>query len=244
MTAPAGGLQFPWETWPDQIACNIACGDLINGLKQPFMEEGARVHSETYVAAAGAVAGWAAQQSLRTRQSAELTSAETKDGRKFLFGDDLNAMLYHGDRERSAQCVINLILGSAAFSEGGAPRPDVAEMFKHVSATLGTPGEGTPSTPEGHRPAARVDELLKRALPLVLFVFTREQPHKPPPAARLRQSSWSAVAAWSAAAIVNQVIRVTPPTIAATVAIESAIYASKILEPWAVSPTPPTAPAP
>jgi hypothetical protein len=221
---------------------------LINNIGRPFTDAEGRLHAETLMAAAGALAGWAAQQSLRTREGAKAVTADTKDGRKLLYGDDLNGMLYSDDRAVAAQCIANLVFGGAlgrGLEQGDLPK--LHDMFQHVTASMGTPTEGMPSTPDTHRPAARADELLKAVIPLAMYCFTREQPHKPGPEARLRRSSWSAVAARAAAAVYNQVSSVSPPKIAATIAIESAIYTSKILEEWAVTPKPPqpqSAPAP
>jgi hypothetical protein len=234
--------QFAWSGWPDEIACNIACGELINNIGRLFTDAEGRLHAETLMAAAGALAGWAAQQSLRTRQGVKAVTAETKDGRKLLYGDDLNAMLYSDDRAVAPQCIGNLIFGGAlAHGVAQADLPKLHDMFQHVTASFGTPAEGMPSTSESHRPGARADELLKVVIPLAMFCFTREQPHKPGPEARLQRSSWAAVTARAAAAVYNQVATVSPPAVAATIAIESAIYTSKILEDWAVTPRP-TAP--
>src|SRR3954454_20544528 len=59
---PPGENKFPWPSDEAYIACNLPAGNLANNLASWVMRDG-RVHAETYVAASGAIAGYAAQQS-------------------------------------------------------------------------------------------------------------------------------------------------------------------------------------
>jgi len=229
---PKNGDPAPWANWPDAISCNIACGELIANLPQTFTMDG-RIHAETLIAAAGALAGWGAQQSLLTRDDvAGLQAATVTDGRRFLLGDALNEMLFSNDPKIAPSRVINILLGGAV--QHGAARdalPDIGGMFGYVARNLGGEREGWPSTPDTHRPAMAANKLLAHALPLLKTVMTREHPHRPPPEQQLRKSSWAAITARAAGGIMNQVCTVSPPIIAATIGCESAIYASKLIGP-------------
>src|SRR5215470_7347370 len=55
---------FPWSDDRDSVvACNLAAGNLANNLPRRLTHDG-RIHAETYIAAVGAIAGFAAQCSL------------------------------------------------------------------------------------------------------------------------------------------------------------------------------------
>jgi hypothetical protein len=68
---PSPEEKFPWDGDASSIACNLAAGNLANSLAA-WMEHDGRIHAETYVAAAGAIAGYAAQRSLMAQHGATL----------------------------------------------------------------------------------------------------------------------------------------------------------------------------
>jgi hypothetical protein len=92
---------FPWKRSPDEIACNFALGDLVNNLPQRLTVNG-RVHAETFIACAGAIAGFAAQRAFfaQAEESGDQTIlreihiATTKSGQKYFFGEPLNRTLF------------------------------------------------------------------------------------------------------------------------------------------------------
>jgi hypothetical protein len=87
--------EMPWADDPSEIACNLATGNLANNL-MAWVEQDGGVHAETYVATAGAIAGYAAQRSLTKDGAAYppgMQMATMPSGEQFLFGDPLNAML-------------------------------------------------------------------------------------------------------------------------------------------------------
>jgi hypothetical protein len=89
------GPAFPWSGDPAVVACNLATGNLANNL-QGWLVQNGRVHAETYVAAAGAIAGFTAQCSLLAAANGfpvQLQVATTKSGKRFFFGEALNGML-------------------------------------------------------------------------------------------------------------------------------------------------------
>lgn len=76
--------QFPWMNDGENfIGCNYAFADLINNLPRLLTIEG-KIHAETFVAACGAIAGFAAQQTLLAQKSnfsiETLTESTLNDG--------------------------------------------------------------------------------------------------------------------------------------------------------------------
>ena len=144
----AAAPPLPWAGWPDEIGCNLTGGHLVRNLHIPIAIDG-RVHSETLMAAAGAVAGWGAQRSLvanteaftRAEKEGQISVAKLKDGRRMLFSDALNAMLATSDPVMAQRCVWNYLSGTAiAHGLPEAELPDLGGMFAHVSRELGNVG--------------------------------------------------------------------------------------------------------
>lgn len=107
------------------------------------------VHAESLFAILGALGGFACQIAARHggAAGATLAMAETTEGRRFFFGDAINAPLLE-DRFS----LWSLAAGKAEAL--GATPPDPIEIVRHVAASIGTPGFGLPRIPEGHGPAA------------------------------------------------------------------------------------------
>jgi hypothetical protein len=228
---------FPWAGQPDEIGCNFALGHLIKNLPLR-LATGGRLHADTLMAAAGAVAGLCAQISLLSDEAAlaegkasgNLAEATLTDGRKFLYGDALNAFLTTTDADLARSRVWNMLI-SAALSVGMPEEelPDLAAMFQHVTKVLGSDREGLPSTPEAHQPLMPVQKLLQIVAPLAFECLTGEiDPICKEKGFRANEPSWVAVTAQAAAGLLVKANEILHPGIAATIAMESAIYASKI----------------
>ena len=110
------GGRFPWvclgdgeeQESPEFLICNLALGDIRNNLRAMLTMEG-RVHVETYLAATGVLAGFAAQRALFDRLSelsakrrvGQVMMATTRASEKFFFGDMLNdALIARRDEEK------------------------------------------------------------------------------------------------------------------------------------------------
>ena len=94
------GGPFPWaplsdggeDRNPQSIICGVALAEIRNHLRTMVFAEG-RIHAETYLAAAGVLAGFAAQRALFHRLSVlsaerrvgQVMVATTKAGEKFFF---------------------------------------------------------------------------------------------------------------------------------------------------------------
>ena len=228
--------RLPWAGWPDEIGCNLAAGHLVRNIQVPITHEG-RVQVETLMTAAGAIAGWGAQQSLIAHADAlshyveagQLHLMHMKDGRQMMFGDAINEMLVGSDPVTAQRCVWNHLVG-AAFSQGltQVELPDLQEMFAHVARECGGPREGFPSTSPQHQPLGSAGEVLTRVLPLARDCLTGEISEiSKARNFRAELTSYQIVTAWSAGQVLCQCCQVIEPKTALIIAMEAAIYASK-----------------
>lgn len=232
------GNNFPWAGQADEIACNLAFGNLIRQLPPRITQDG-KLHAPTLMAAVGAVAGVCAQVSLmsdaeriqKAQKDEKILEAKLKDGRTFLFGDALNEMLYSVRDPVLARSRVWNMMVSAALSKGLKPEqiPNVPAMFKHVSESFGTDKEGRPSVAENAQPMLPVRELLKVVGPISFAALAGEL-DKPKTAeiGRANRKSWVAITAQAAGNMLLNASRIMPPELCLSVAMESAIYASKM----------------
>jgi hypothetical protein len=223
---------FPWERDPACVACNLAAGNLANNLVAWVANDGP-VHAETYVAAAGAIAGYAAQRSLMAQHGAtlspELQVLTTTAGERYLLGDPLNAMLFAQSEADANGRVWPRAAGTAM--RAGLPLaqvPNTDDMFRFIADNLGGPQEGFLSTGKQHQPAVPVRELLALYWPPTerLLKADFDELHRrfgPVPV-----KWWGAVAAYATSRPILDVKDVLKPAIALTILMESAIYASKL----------------
>jgi hypothetical protein len=230
--------RLPWEDWPDVIGCSMAAGHLVRNLGEPLSADG-QLDAPTFIAAAGAVAGWGAHRSLIAeanlhRQPVAAQIVTLEDGRTLLYGDDINNRLASNDAKTAPLMVWNNLAGTA-ISHGLPERglPDLGELFRNVTQRIGTPNEGLPSIHAEYLPHAPAAQLLERVLPLTLSCLTGEiseiaRKH----GFKAEETSYQAVTAYAAAKILSQSCSILPPKIALIIGIESAIYASKLMAPF------------
>lgn len=233
------GNSFPWAGQPDEIACNYAFGLLIQNLPARVVVEN-KLHVPTLMAGIGAVAGVAAQVSLLSdidrmktatdeKRLAELT---LKDGRKLMYGDALNEMLYAAREQQVARSRIWNMMVTAALSKGMTREqlPNVPTMFKHVNESFDTEKEGRPSVAANAQPVLPVRELLRLVGPVSIGALAGEvnSPVAGGQPQRANRKSWVAITAQAAANMLLTSSKVMPPELCLTIAMESAIYASKL----------------
>lgn len=234
------GNSFPWAGQADETACNYAFGMLIRNLPSRVMLEN-KLHAPTLMAAIGAVAGVAAQVSLLSdiekmkaaTEAKKLLEVKLKDGRTLMYGDALNDMLYSARDVKLARSRVWNMMVSAALSKGLArdQLPNVPDMFKHVSESFGTDKEGRPSTPANAQPIGSVRDLLGVVGPISFASLAGEiQPTTQVGGEQLRanRKSWVAITAQAAGNLLLTASQVMPPALCLTIAMESAIYASKL----------------
>lgn len=237
MTDAEKEAHFPWAGQSDAMACNLAFANLVRALPGRLSIDG-KMHAPSLMAAAGAVAGICAQVSLLAdaERLAQAQAAQTilemrlKDGRVFFYGDALNEMLYSVSDPVLARSRVWNMMVTCALRKGMDMNsvPNVPAMFKHVSESFGTNMEGYPSVEEKARPLMAVRELLQIVGPGALAALTGEVPEAPGEDIRPNRKSWVAISAQAAASTLLQASRIMPPELCLKIAMESAMYASKL----------------
>ncbi len=130
------------------------------------------VHAESLMCAAGALAGYACQDAVRSANRAEgrdelsgLSVADTRDGRKYVFGDPLNLPLVE------AKMSLWTVAAGGAQACGCTSFPDVGDIFRHVASSVGSDSFGVPRLPTEHpvheMPIVYLERLWIRHAPMV-----------------------------------------------------------------------------
>ena len=122
------------------------------------IRQGGRIHAETILSGIGALAGFAAQMSIRKGviepqhmdPSSVLTEIVTKNGEKYYFGDLLNLILFE-NVDRPPYSVWAYLLDVVPQPER-LLLPDPGEILGHAARTIGTLRFGVPRLPAEHRP--------------------------------------------------------------------------------------------
>ena len=120
-----------------KIGCLEINQRIISALKN---ERG--VHIESLLSVLGSLAGYACQVAVReemvvqqrTPENQAFVIVESKDGSRYFFGDNLNKPL-----AESQYSIWALTAGAVNYL--GKKPPDISEIFKHVSNSLGTRSE-------------------------------------------------------------------------------------------------------
>ncbi len=119
--------------------------------------------AETLLATLGALAGYAAQASVRMvrvkaggQTEAAVFDIRVLDHQRYFFCDEVDQFL-KGDLDS-----LRIRLEQAAKSLGLKAVPDIGEILRHAGESAGDPGFGVLRVPDGHRPARRLWYLLDR----------------------------------------------------------------------------------
>jgi hypothetical protein len=237
------GGRFPWaqpsyegeQQNPELILCNFALGDIRSNLRTMLIMDG-RVHAETYLAATGALAGFAAQRALFDRLSGlsadrrigQVMVATTKRGGRFFFGDMLNdALIARRDEEKRLK--IWPLAFDAAISAGMKPAsaPKLESLFGYVAGQISEPF--FPSSDK--KPGASAIDLLTLFWPLARQAFEGRLTARMLPEEELKVVSqhWRPVVlGFVAVNCLLEAAKIMPPAKALTILMESAIYGSKV----------------
>jgi hypothetical protein len=233
---PAKALPVtPWHGQPEAVACDAAVRNLFNALPARLTLDG-RVHSETCLAAIGAIAGFSAQCALFEHPQdggnpvmrRHLRTATTRMGGEYLFGEPLNSMLVPASDAESNQRLWSLVV-AGAINAGLWPSdlPDLREMFSHVATMLVSEAEGWPSVDRAHQPHMNGRETLQIVWPVAMDCFNGRAPNAPRSQA-VATRHWPAITGHVAGALIQRTAAHVHPRTALILVIESAIYASKI----------------
>ena len=237
------GGPFPWARpndcgepqHPESALCNFALADIGGNLRTMLIVDG-RVHAETYLAATGVLAGFAAQRALFDRLSSlsahrrvgQVMVATTKRGGKFFFGDMLNdALIARRDEDRRLK--IWPLAFDAAISAGMKPAsaPKLETLFGSVAGRISEPFFPSPET----KPGASAQDLLALFWPLVRQAFEGRLSARKLPDDELKVVSPQlrpVVLSYLAVDCLLETAKVMPAAKALTILMESAIYGSKV----------------
>lgn len=249
-TAARQDLRFPWE--PESVnRANLTTNSLRQLLLQKIPAEG---QAKTLLAAAGALVGFAAQNSaleqgeLLTRRR-DLVAPESlllrqgKDGQRYLAGRWVNAplLLGYGHGFPLQRFVMQ------AASAAGAKRadfPDYWEWERRIGKDAAEGGFGRLAVTEGAAGVARPQDLLRVLWPTTRKIMTAPMPLELPDEPTLNEAHWPIAAALVAARLITQTADSVEPGLAANLVMEGAFVASK-LDPdlvdrgrWTLAPSP------
>jgi len=225
-------VALPWV--PDgEIEANLAIGSLRDSLLGWLATERG-VHVETLMSVVGALAGFAAQHAVweqlraggRPLAKDAFGVATTASGEKFYFGDLLNGYLIpEGARDWTLWGFT-----AAAAVEAGLPEadlPDYADMFRHVTSTIGTADFGIPRAPPAHRPHILPRAALGMFWPRTAFILS--QTDGPVPDSHgVAPEHWTAIIALVARQYILMSKDVLDPGLSFRLLMESAIAMSKV----------------
>lgn len=250
-------VAYPWEGTDDEIAVNLAIGSLRDSLTQWLTTERG-VHVETLLVSIGAIAGFAAQSAALARAKARdvplpagfakgmpdddyytqlreagllLIAAAKDSGQHFYFGDLINGYLVQ--QSTTVNHSLFAILAAAAIETGVKPDdlPEMTEVVKHVSRTIGTPDFGVLQPQKGLSPHYTPREALERFWPDVKFIFERTDGQgSVPPAVgyNAKPEYWPLITSLVARQFLFLAKDLVDPRIALALMMESAIVTSKI----------------
>jgi hypothetical protein len=201
------------------IGAKIGAKEVVERLLTAMRDERG-IHAESLLCAAGALAGYACQASLRAQTFAngksaatELVTVETTGGKRYFFGDPLNRAVAE-DR-----LSVWGIAGGAAEHLGVKEFFDVHEVFQHTAAVIGTSEFGVPRLPANHQTSALPAVYLKALWPAL---FPTVKLLCPNPA------HWHVLYSLAVQDLIFYVKDAIDPALAFRIVMESAIPMSKI----------------
>jgi hypothetical protein len=244
-------VTLPWEDTDDEVATNLAIGSLRDSLMMWLSGERG-VHAETLLVATGALAGFAAQtaafvrvakrdfplpeghgsippealsQYLRSRGLLVLVT--TKAGERFYFGDLINGYLV---QQSTSDYPLWGFVAAAAIAAGVKPEelPDYVAMFRHASATVGTPQFGVMQVAGDHQPHLAARQALDLFWPRARAILARTDGPGPAQGRSVRREYWPLVVAQVARQFVTLSKDTLDPRIGLALLMEAAITMSKV----------------
>lgn len=178
------------------------------------------VHVKSLLCALGSLAGYSCQAYVRAQAIAQgkseaslLMTVETKDGKKYFFGDYLNKPL------AESHYSVWGIAGGGAQEAGCRNLLDVSKIFKHTSEAIGTEAFGLPRVPAKHKPQdlpVNYLRLLWPALKPLVIKFCPNPEH------------WPILLSMSIQEVIIMGKSVIDPCLALLLVMESAIPMSKV----------------
>lgn len=249
--SPARQERFPWE--PESVKrANLVTAAVRQLLLQKIPAQG--VHAQSLLVAAGALVGFAAQNSaleqgeLLTRRR-DLVAPESlmlrldQEGRRFLAGRWVNAplLLGYGHGFPLQRFVVQ------AAAKAGVKRtefPDYWELERKVAKAAAEGDLERLEATQERGALARPQDLLRVLWPSARRVLTAPMPLDLADEPVLNEAHWPIALAVVAARLMTQTAKIVDPTVGASLVMEAAIIASK-LDPdvadrgrWTLGPAP------
>jgi hypothetical protein len=229
-------VAFPWTGTPEQLACNMALGNLANNVKRRLVVDG-RLHAETLMVGIGAVAGFSAQcafgktlvETGRAQQGRDFHVITAADGQSYMFGDALNGFLIHGVPGQPERWTLGSLMAGAA-TQAGISIPDipqVAPLFHTVAASFREGRFGVIDRPDGHAPHVPPLQILNFLWPVARKCLTGTVPGDRDWGAAAVEH-WPLITSLAARSYFLEMAPVLDPRIAFSLLMEAAIIASRV----------------
>jgi hypothetical protein len=238
--------KFPWkDDATNYIGCNFAYADLTHNLPHLLTVDG-RLHAETFVAASGAVAGFAAQQALLAQKPNfsidTLNETSTNDGLfivrspsgdRYLYGDPLKLMVFCGEKTPTQITARLWEWAAGGAIEAGLAKsdlPDTLTIWENVNRSIRGGLEGMLSVPKEHWPHLAPTKLLEWLWPIAKQLLTGKGSGAaaPPGMVVVEHHWWPTITGMVTSAAIRQVSTVLDPRTALLVAMEAAIFTLKV----------------
>lgn len=185
------------------------------------LRDGRGIHCETMLTVLGALAGFAAQQSVWSQAMAAgimpqqaFMVVRVKSGESFYFNEAVNQLLI-STKEGTAS--IWQFVGEIAQRSGAKQLPDLMGMFSHTSSVTGSERFGVPRLPQQHMPRILPREAVNRYWPKARALMEQTKAELWP--------MWLAMAAAKAIVVMKDACA---PELACTIVMEAAVPMSKI----------------
>ena len=226
-----------WKKCPEAALLNLVTAEIVRNFPRPLQDDNRRVHTPTLFAALGSICGFTAQTSLAAlmdagiRPEQDMMAHTLAGGRTFLFGEQLNQFLMHGDPSVHNPGLWPC-LSSPALQHGSSAQdlPDLNDQFACVARRLGTPEEGMPDVAAAFRPLIATEDLREAMWVYMEPIFLQNYPDKPGPYGPLPKSLWSSAMNVAAGMLFSTMFTVMEPRTAMAILLQSAIFGSKIME--------------
>ena len=236
--------QNPWPPESDSTA--QAMTQAIHAMLIRESTSGGRVAVETIMTAAGALAGYAAQNAIREGlvatgklplhggkdpKAGAFVIVKAKDSQTYYFGDLLNSYLVPQPpvtHSPPATATLYSLTAAAVASTGGTPMvgDEVGMIFAHVSKTTGGPDFGKPSSPDLPKPERTARQELDRLWPKAAAILLgRDEATR---GKSLEPALWPGVIGVAAQRLILQAKDGLAPATSMRIFFEAAIPMSKV----------------
>jgi hypothetical protein len=237
---------LPWKNDnKNYIGCNFAYADLTNNIPRLLTIDG-KLHAETFVAASGAVAGFAAQQALLLQKKNfsidALSDSLTNDGLfivrnlhgdRYIYGDPLKFMIFCKEQPPT-QIMARLwewaVTGAISAGLNESNLPDTSTMWENVNRSIQAGLDGMPSVSKEHWPHLPPTRLLELVWPMAKQLLTGKGSgaKAPPGIVVVEPHWWPSITGAVTSAVIEQVKTVLDARTALTIAMETAIFTLKV----------------